>query len=158
MQQEGDAAHFDQTAEPWLGLTFLFAGGTFLHVAMSHGLPHHEHAPDLPAQPPRRRSSDSEGTVGSRATASQRSPSADDVEAEPLINPRGSQRADLSPRSAFEPVTVTPSSTRPRALGTGVQPPRPSEWWVAFAKSETGITLLGICVPVLVSALAGGED
>ena len=42
-EAQGQAEAAVHAAQPWLGLTFLFAGGTFLHVAVTHGLPAHSH-------------------------------------------------------------------------------------------------------------------
>ncbi len=44
VEAQGQVDRAIHDAQPWLGLTFLFAGGTFLHVAVTHGLPAHGHS------------------------------------------------------------------------------------------------------------------
>jgi hypothetical protein len=43
-EAQNQAEGVSHAAQPWLGLIFLFAGGTFLHVAVTHGLPSHSHS------------------------------------------------------------------------------------------------------------------
>lgn len=118
-------------AQPWLGLTFLFAGGTFLHVAVTHGLPAHSHghshtqgsalqhggsAGATAAHSPvagdeshsesvsvLQRSSHSPGGAAAPSTSAHNS----DSEEEPLIGQSGGVTAEASLRGGYNVVTDT---------------------------------------------------
>ena len=130
-------------AQPWLGLTFLFAGGTFLHVAVTHGLPAHSHghshtpgsalqhggsAGATAAHSPvawdeehsdnvsvLQRSSHSPGGAVAPSTSAHNS----DSEEEPLIGQSGGVTAEASLRGGYNVVADTAHGALGSELQTG---------------------------------------